>query len=183
MANPSGLRTVRNILQNPGSGRPVARRTVTIRLNIPAGFIDGGSVEKIRTAYATTDDTGLWTAQLEVNSDITPPGTYYTVAEAPGLIWTFVVPAGDPNIPVDLFDCLVTNPVNPNPVILNQGGTAVVFQQSTPTTSVTVPHSLGRFPAVSVYIAGELVDAGVTVDNSNAYITFPSPQTFTVVLT
>lgn len=124
MTNPARTRVVQNILENPGTGQPWAGKTVSIRLNTP-GFIDAGAREKMtRTRYATTDATGLWSAELEVNDDIDPPGTSYTVREYPaGPTWTFIVAAGSGA--VNLHDCLTSDPTNPNPLeILGATGPA-----------------------------------------------------------
>jgi hypothetical protein len=106
------LTTVQNTLQNPGTGKPVAGRNVTIRLCLP-GFVNGGTVEKIRTRTVTTDATGLWSVPLEVNDDIDPAGTYYTVHEF-GVAYSFVVSYSTD--PVTLRSCIV-DPANPDPLV------------------------------------------------------------------
>jgi hypothetical protein len=108
-------RTVQNIIERPGTGRPFVGHKVTIRLNT-AGFIDGGTREKIKETYAVTDSTGLWSAVLEVNDDVEPGGSYYTVRELPGLVWSFVVTPGD--VALNLYDCLTSAPQDgPLPVL------------------------------------------------------------------
>lgn len=108
-------RVVSNILQSPGSGRPLAGKLVSIRLNVP-GFVTGGTVEKAKTTYVTTDSTGLWSVALEVNDDIDPAGTFYTVQEAAGVIWSFIVPYGDGSA-TTLRACLISDPSNPDPLV------------------------------------------------------------------
>lgn len=112
-------RVVQNVLQKPSGGAATRPTTVTIRLNV-RGFTDNGATEIISTDYAPVDPaTGMWSWPHEVNADIDPAGTYYTVREGSGVIWTYVVEAGD--TPVNLFDCLVEAPDNPSPVIAIPG--------------------------------------------------------------
>lgn len=117
-ANPAGVRTVTNIEEHPGPGEPAAvGRKVTAKLNSP-GFIDGGTREKMGyTREAVIDVTGAWSLILEVNADIDPPGTTWTVKEPGNRTWIIEVLAGDPAVPVTLRSCIVTDPQNPNPVV------------------------------------------------------------------
>lgn len=119
MTSPARTRTVEHALQTPGTDHPVCGKTLSIRLNT-SGYINGGTVQKIRTTYVTTalaadPVPGKFSIPLEVNDDIDPAGTYYTIAIFSEIL-AFVVPAGTGT--VTLRDCLVTNPVNPNPVVL-----------------------------------------------------------------
>lgn len=116
-ANPAGVRTVVNIEEHPGPNAPAAAgRKVTARLNSP-GFIDGGTREKIDwTREAIIDITGQWSLILEVNADIDPLGTSWTIKEPGNRQWTIQVPAGDPAVPVTLRACLVSDPTAPNPI-------------------------------------------------------------------
>lgn len=119
MSNPAGLRTVQNRLEHPG-GAPIVGRQVSIKLNTPS-FIDAGAREKERKLFVTTDSNGLWSHVLEVNADIDPAGTYYTVSELSGVIWSFIVPAGDPTVPINLRDCIIDAPTNSTPTFVTYG--------------------------------------------------------------
>lgn len=61
-------------------------------------------------------------------------------------------------------------------------GSAVVWSQSTPLATWTIPHSLARLPSVAVYIGGELVLAPITSTTTTVTITFPSPQSGFAIL-
>lgn len=119
--NPARTRVVEHILQNPGTGRPVCGKTLSIRLNTSA-YINGGAVEKIRTAYVTTalatdPVPGKFSIALEVNDDVLPAGSFYTI-QIFGEIQTFIVLPGAG--PVNLFDCLTFPPANlPPPILLS----------------------------------------------------------------
>ena len=54
-----------------------------------------------------------------------------------------------------------------------QGG--VLWTQTTPTATWTIPHSLGRNPDVTIYVDNTQVFADVEATNSLVVITFPSP--------
>lgn len=64
------------------------------------------------------------------------------------------------------------------------GGTAgaEVFVQETPLATWTFTHSLGRLPTVTIYIGGEIVWAPVDANATTVSVTFPSPQTGSLVL-
>jgi hypothetical protein len=114
----AATRIVQNVIRRPRTGDVVALRQVSIKASQPL-FVNSGAVEIESTSYPVSDATGLWQAVLTVNNDadVTPQGTSYTVRELSGVIWTFVVPAGDPAVPVNLFDCLVDAPTNPTPIV------------------------------------------------------------------
>lgn len=58
------------------------------------------------------------------------------------------------------------------------GGGALVHSHPTPSATWTIPHGLGRNPhGVTVYVAGDLVDTDVHVDDINVVLTFASPTT------
>jgi hypothetical protein len=59
---------------------------------------------------------------------------------------------------------------------------ALVWTQSTPLATWTIPHSLARLPSVAVYIGGELVLAPTTSTTTTVTITFPSPQSGFAIL-
>jgi hypothetical protein len=61
-------------------------------------------------------------------------------------------------------------------------GSAVVWNQSTPLATWTIPHSLARLPSVAVYIGGELVLAPISSTITTVTITFPSPQSGFAIL-
>ena len=63
------------------------------------------------------------------------------------------------------------------------GWLGVEYVQDTPLATWTIPHSLGRRPAVELYIGGESVEADVTASSSTVTITLPSPMAGTAVLT
>jgi hypothetical protein len=63
------------------------------------------------------------------------------------------------------------------------GGSGVEYTQADPQASWNFVHGLGRRPDVSVYVAGEQVEADVTADSSSVTITFPSPTSGTAVVT
>jgi hypothetical protein len=113
---PARTATVQNVLQHPGTLSPIVGRTVSIRLNVPA-FANSGATEKVQTRYATTDSTGLWSVALEINDDLDPAGTSYTVREGSGQIWTFILTAASAGLTVNLRSVLVTNPANPDPLV------------------------------------------------------------------
>ncbi len=115
------VRTVQNVMTKPKDKTPIVNKQVTIKLNTRA-FGDTGQREILSVSYAWSDSTGLWSASLDVNADLDPPGTYYTVQEANGVIWTFVIPAG--TTPVWLRQCLVTPPAQQSPgsIVLPVGG-------------------------------------------------------------
>lgn len=59
----------------------------------------------------------------------------------------------------------------------------VEWVQATPLATWTIPHSLGRRPAVALYIGGESVEADVAATSTTVVITLPSPMAGTAVLT
>lgn len=61
-------------------------------------------------------------------------------------------------------------------------GGAMEWNQTSPSAQWTIPHTLGRVPAVEVYVGGKLVGVDVDADASNVIVTFPSPQSGVAVL-
>jgi hypothetical protein len=108
-------RIVQNQLTLPGGG-PRSEQAVSIRLN-SAAFTDSGHAEVIGRINTVTDGAGLWAVSLELNADMLPIGTYYTVAQDDtGKVWAFEVTAGEG--PLWLFDALIDAPVeSPLPVL------------------------------------------------------------------
>lgn len=62
------------------------------------------------------------------------------------------------------------------------GGTEYSQLSPLATWTVPVPATLGRRPNVTVYIDGEVVDTDISATSTQVVVTFPSPQTGTVVL-
>lgn len=63
-------------------------------------------------------------------------------------------------------------------------GGAIVHTQASPLATWTIPHTLGRRPAVAVYLdSGEEVEADVTVSNVSVTVTFASPVSGVALLT
>jgi hypothetical protein len=153
--------TITNILQNPGTGKPIVGKTVSIRLNVP-GFVNGGSTEKRRSTYATTDATGEWSAVLEVNADIDPAGTYYTVSEL-GTIWPFVVPFSASAL--TLRACLVTDPANPDP--LTAGVALPVNQTPGDVATVAADGNSVEWDTATGGVQSVVAGTGVTVDDTD----------------
>jgi hypothetical protein len=53
----------------------------------------------------------------------------------------------------------------------------IVHVQSSPASTWTFPHDLGRVPhSVTIYIDDQLVLTDTTVDSVNVVVEFPSPQ-------
>lgn len=117
-------RIVQGVVTRP-DGTPWAGKTVTAKLNTVAFINDGTAspsltTEIIREAYAVTNAAGLYVfKKLSVNASITQPtGTSYTLKVAgDNTILTIQVPAGDTDTPVWVFDCLVSDPTNPNNIV------------------------------------------------------------------
>lgn len=67
------------------------------------------------------------------------------------------------------------------------GGSSIGVElvQTTPSASwvFSVPGGFSRKPAVTVYVAGEIVAADVTANLSTVSVTFPTPASGSVVLT
>lgn len=59
----------------------------------------------------------------------------------------------------------------------------MVWSQVTPGATWTVPHGLGRIPAVQVLVAGEVVYSDVYPTATEVVIVFPSPTAGVAVLT
>lgn len=54
-------------------------------------------------------------------------------------------------------------------------GNGWTFVQAIPLSTWVIPHLFGRPPNVTVYVAGELVDADVTATDQLVSVSFPSP--------
>jgi hypothetical protein len=132
------VRTITNTVTLPGTTTPWALKNITIRLNVPV-FGTAGAVEKIRALTVQTDTSGTWTAVLDVNADLDPAGTSYTVGEASGVLWTFVVPAGDPAVVMKLRDCLVDAPTNPTPIVAPDVAGIIDAMFATPAAATASP--------------------------------------------
>lgn len=64
------------------------------------------------------------------------------------------------------------------------GGSGIVWTQSTPSASWTIPHGLGRLPVVAVYDnAGNEILAEVFADSTHVAVIWPSAMTGSAVLT
>ena len=76
---------IQNILIGP-DGSPAAKEHCVISLESGStgGWVPGTSSEIIIQHDVTTDDDGLWSADLIGNLDILPAGTYYTVPAVQG---------------------------------------------------------------------------------------------------
>lgn len=107
-------RVVQNVAKNPGTGMPYANKRVSIRASGPV-FVDRGATEILRDRYIDTDETGLWSCELDVLGE----GEFYSVREASGLIWYFAPTDGDGAL--NLFDCLTVTPPQLPPVVTIKG--------------------------------------------------------------
>jgi hypothetical protein len=66
--------------------------------------------------------------------------------------------------------------------LVGAGGATVTHTQSTPLATWTIPHTLGRLPLVSVYVAGSEVLADIDATSSSVTITFATPTSGVAVL-
>lgn len=64
----------------------------------------------------------------------------------------------------------------------SHGGDGWTYVQAIPLATWAIPHTFGRIPNVSVYVAGELVDADVTATDQLVSVSFPSPAVGRVAL-
>lgn len=115
-------RIVQTILRRPEDGSPICNRTVSVSLNSLA--FDGSHGQILGTSYpisAASDAgvPGLVSLVLDVNADIPRPSATSYSMDVPGSVLTFVVPAGDPAVPVWIDDILVPYPTNPNPIVID----------------------------------------------------------------
>lgn len=62
------------------------------------------------------------------------------------------------------------------------GGDGWTYVQAIALATWVIPHTFGRLPSVSVYVAGELVDADVTATDQLVSVSFPSPAVGRVAL-
>lgn len=85
--------------------------------------------------------------------------------------------------PVVVEVAAVTGPPGPAGPSGVAGSVEIPVPVAAATWTVPVPVALGRTPAVSVYIDGELVDTDVTASPTTVTVTFPAPVAGTVVLT
>lgn len=69
--------------------------------------------------------------------------------------------------------------------IVVDGGTAggIQYDQTTPSASWIIPHSLGRVPNVQVYVGGAAVITDIQANATSVNVTFAVPQTGVAVLT
>lgn len=107
---------VQNRLVDP-TGRPMHRQTVKIVAEtFGAPFV--GANREIRTTHsASTDASGLWSADLLPTSQLGHPDAYYRVDQTDGLgrsVWAIRVP--DTGGPYWLSQCLVDPPTEVAPV-------------------------------------------------------------------
>lgn len=70
------------------------------------------------------------------------------------------------------------------PPWIGGGGSSGGFQhnQTTPSASWSIPHSLGRLPNVQIYISGAVVIADVAATASLVTVVFPSATSGVAVL-
>lgn len=114
-------RVVTNTMLYPDDS-PIANQKVNIRLNNPSSGWESNHVNQIlKSSRPATDQTGKWTATLDVNADIEDGTSYYSVSQASGDVWYFVVVAGDFAVEVNVRDILVTPPDVSNPPIVLAG--------------------------------------------------------------
>lgn len=112
------LVTVTNTLHN-ADGTPLVGAPVSVALCVPS-FDSSNSTEVIGApSYVVTDATGLYTLTLVPNSELVTAGTFYTVREPGGAVWTCVVSTGGP---YRLQDILVAAGPNPPQVITGPPG-------------------------------------------------------------
>jgi hypothetical protein len=62
-------------------------------------------------------------------------------------------------------------------------GTGQILHQVSPMATWTFSHSLGRVPAVAIYLVDELVLAPVEATTTTVIVQFPSPQVGYLILT
>lgn len=139
-------RVVTNTMLRPDR-TPIVGKTVRIQLNNPTAGWEPDHVDEITNrAAAVTDQTGKWSVTLDCNVDIEDGSSFYTVSQASGEIWSFVVPVGDFAVPVQLRDILTIDP------------------QTGPTPVIAVAASFDGGGPDSVYLPDQYVDfGGVTV--------------------
>lgn len=158
-------RKLKNRLYRPGTTVPLVNHRVSIRLNTP-GFIDDGTVsgtqttEQVDDLYVWTDDAGLWIAPIVPNSYINPAGSYYTVKEfRNAAAWTVVVPDGTAGSDVWLEECLIPDPVNPNPIV--SGPYVLIIDEG---DHVEIDSNLsGTFVDQGDYVSVEIGDAAISL--------------------
>lgn len=104
--------TVVQSIARDSAGQPLKQLRVRIALvtgssTLPGYTADG---EIVGPGFATTDETGAWSADLVPNNLITPANTYYRVVEA-AMVTTIVMP--DSGGPYELRDVVSTPPPTP----------------------------------------------------------------------
>jgi len=62
-------------------------------------------------------------------------------------------------------------------------GSGLVWDQTIPLSSWTIPHEFGRRPDVTIYIGNEIVDTDVYATATTVTVVFPTPRTGQAVLT
>lgn len=90
-------RTLQGLLTLPG-GAPYGGNGKTVSIRRYGGnFVDDGAREIVKSwSNIPIDDTGLWSATIEVNEQVDGQYTSYTtVQEMQGLTWAFYFPLGD----------------------------------------------------------------------------------------
>jgi len=101
-------------------GRPLRNHTVRVRLRANGNpFLANGQGEVIQETSVSTNNAGVWSADLTPQSQLEAAnGTYYEADERDGLrdgkVWTFQVPATGG--PLWLRDVLIDDPALPSPV-------------------------------------------------------------------
>jgi hypothetical protein len=110
---------IRNTVKD-AAGRPLRNHTVHVRLRANGNpFLANGQGEIIQATTVSTNNSGVWSADLTPQSQLEAAnGTYYEADERDGLkdgkVWTFQVPATGG--PLWLRSVLIDDPALPSPV-------------------------------------------------------------------
>lgn len=102
--------TVQNTLKR-ADGSVVPNVRVSIKLCPSNAFYVDGTTEIARTVLTTTNSSGVWSIQLEKNTDIVPTGTWYeiheAVAQADGGPRTWIIHVTGSVTPLNLADIIM----------------------------------------------------------------------------
>lgn len=63
------------------------------------------------------------------------------------------------------------------------GSSGIQHNQTTPSASWNITHSLGRIPNVQIYVGGKVVIVDIDATTTNVFVTFASAQSGVAVLT
>ena len=102
--------TVQNTLKR-ADGSVVPNVRISIKLCPSNAFYNDGTTEIARVIQTTTNSSGVWSIQLEKNTDITPTGTWYeiheAVSQADGGPRTWIIHVTGSVTPLNLADIII----------------------------------------------------------------------------